>query len=80
MGVLRDIRRFEARSSLKTWIFRILINCAIKRRKREEKLIPFFSLAKTETEAAELAVSPDRFHAAGDPSQGHLGRPTSKWG
>lgn len=80
MGVLRDIRRFEARSSLKTWIFRILVNCAIKRRKREEKLIPFFSLAKTETEAAELAVSPDRFHAAGDPSQGHWAVPPASGG
>ena len=64
MSVLRGIRRFEARSSLKTWIFRILVNCAIKRRKREEKLVPFSSLAETETEAAELAVSPDRFHPA----------------
>ncbi len=28
MGVLLGINRFEARSSLKTWIFRILSNCA----------------------------------------------------
>ena len=80
MGVLRGIRRFEARSSLKTWIFRILVNCAIKRRKREEKLVPFSSLAKTETEAAELAVSPDRFHPAGDQSQGHWAFPPASWG
>ena len=80
MSVLRGIRRFEARSSLKTWIFRILVNCAIKRRKREEKLVPFSSLAKTETEAAELAVSPDRFHPAGDKSQGHWAIPSASWG
>ncbi len=78
MSVLRGIRRFEARSSLKTWIFRILVNCAIKRRKREEKLVPFSSLAETETEAAELAVSPDRFHPA--PSRGHWAFPPASWG
>ena len=80
MGVLRGIRLFEARSSLKTWIFRILVNCAIKRRKCEERLVPFSSLAKTETEAAELAVSPDRFHPAGDQSQGHWAFPPASWG
>ncbi len=79
MAVLRGIRRFEARSSLKTWIFRILVNCAIKRRKREAKLVSFSSLAKTETEAAELAVSPDRFHQAGAPSQGHWAFPPASW-
>ena len=80
MSVLRGIHRFEARSSLKTWIFRILVNCAIKRRKREEKLVPFSSLVETETEAGELAISPDRFHPAGDLSQGHWASPPASWG
>src|SRR5688572_14346122 len=35
LGVLQGIDRFEARSSLKTWVFRILINRAKTRGARE---------------------------------------------
>jgi RNA polymerase sigma-70 factor (ECF subfamily) len=35
VGVLRGVHRFEGRSSLKTWIFRILTNCAKSRGKHE---------------------------------------------
>ncbi|TMF46131.1 MAG: hypothetical protein E6I32_12000, partial [Chloroflexi bacterium] len=35
MGVLQGLSRFEGRSSLKTWIFRILTNCAKTRAQRE---------------------------------------------
>src|SRR6266478_6191405 len=44
LGVLRGIDRFEGRSSLKTWIFRILINRARTRGERERRTVPFAAL------------------------------------
>ena len=35
LGVLRGIERFEGRSSLRTWIFRIVVNTAKTRGQRE---------------------------------------------
>src|SRR5438445_621125 len=47
LGVLQGIRRFEGRSSLKTWIFRILTNCARTRGERESRSIPYSALWDT---------------------------------
>ena len=41
VGVLEGIYRFEGRSSLKTWIFQILINRAKTRGMREKRYVPF---------------------------------------
>ena len=46
VGVLRGIDRFEGRSSLKTWLFRILTNRALSRRERERRSVPFSALAR----------------------------------
>lgn len=48
MGVLRGLDRFEGRSSLKTWIFRIAANRAQTKGKREARSVPFASLAAAE--------------------------------
>ena len=40
VGVVDGIDRFEGRSSLKTWIFRILVNQARKRGEREARVRP----------------------------------------
>ena len=64
IGVLKGIDRFEGRSSLKTWIFRILANIAKTRGERERRSIPFSSAAGAAAE--EPAVDPDRFLPAGD--------------
>jgi RNA polymerase sigma-70 factor (ECF subfamily) len=45
LGVLQGIDRFEGRSSLRTWIFRILTNIAKTRGQREGRSIPFATLA-----------------------------------
>jgi RNA polymerase sigma-70 factor (ECF subfamily) len=63
LGVLNGIDRFEGRSSLKTWIFRILVNRAKTRGEREARSVPFSSLAP-EAEG-EPTVDPDRFVRAG---------------
>src|SRR5919197_2826196 len=60
IGVLRGIDRFQGRSSLKTWIFRILANIAKTRGERERRSIPFSSAAGA-VAADEPAVDPDPF-------------------
>ena len=45
LGVIQGIDRFEGRSSLKTWLFRILVNRAKTRGEREARSRPFSSLA-----------------------------------
>src|SRR2546429_1422481 len=64
IGVLNGIDRFEGRSSLKTWIFRILANIAKTRGARERRSVPFSSAARAA--ADEPSVDPDRFLPAGD--------------
>ncbi|HET6373472.1 MAG TPA: sigma-70 family RNA polymerase sigma factor [Candidatus Polarisedimenticolia bacterium] len=60
LGVIRGLWAFEGRSSLKTWIFRILVNRARTRAARESRTIPFTEPFLAEGVAEpELAVSPD---------------------
>ena len=76
LGVLRGLDRFERRSSLKTWIFRILTNVAKTRGERESRSVPFSSLAAAGPD--EPAVDPSRF----DPPQGARGvwaAPPASW-
>ena len=67
LGVLRGIHQFQEKSSLKTWIFRILTNCAKTRALREGRSIPFSSISDYETQASEPAVDAHRFMPADDP-------------
>ena len=62
LAVIRGIDNFEQRSSLKTWIFRILANRARTRAVREARQIPFSSLGP---EGDEPAVDPEAFVAGG---------------
>jgi RNA polymerase sigma-70 factor, ECF subfamily len=59
LGVLDGIDRFRADSSLKTWIFRILVNRAMTRGARERRTLPFSSLEAAGDDAP--AFSPDQF-------------------
>jgi RNA polymerase sigma-70 factor, ECF subfamily len=63
LGVLRGIGRFEGRSSLKTWIFRILANVARTKGERESRSFPFSSLEQAGSD--EPSVDPDRFDSGG---------------
>jgi RNA polymerase sigma-70 factor, ECF subfamily len=58
LAVLSGIDRFEERSSLKTWIFRILANRARTRAVREARQIPFSSF---EDDGGTSAVDPEAF-------------------
>lgn len=71
IGVLNGIGRFEERSSLKTWIFRILQNKANTRAVREGATIPFSALDGGDANADEPSVEPDRFFGPGTEWAGH---------
>jgi RNA polymerase sigma-70 factor, ECF subfamily len=60
VAVVRGIDGFEGRSSLKTWIFRILTNVAMRSGARERRSVPFSALARTE-DSGEPSLDPDRF-------------------
>jgi RNA polymerase sigma-70 factor, ECF subfamily len=60
IGVFNGIDRFETRSSLKTWIFRILTNIAKTRGQREGRTVPFSALERPDS-VPEAAVDADRF-------------------
>lgn len=77
LGVLKGLHAFEGRSSLKSWIFSILVNCAKTRGARELRSIPMSALEAGAEDAP--AVSPDRFRDAEDPYPGHWAEPPEPW-
>lgn len=80
LGVLQGLERFEGRSSLRTWLFRILVYQAKSRQHREWRTIPFSAVADPVRDRAEIAVDPDRFLPADDPSwPHHWASPPASW-
>ena len=67
LAVLQGIDRFEGRSTLKTWIFRILVNRAKSRGVAERRCVTFSALAVDDNGAA---VNPELFLSADDPDAG----------
>ena len=81
LGVIQGMSAFEGRSSLKTWIFRILINRAKTRAAREGRTVPFTGFGGDDVGAPEAAVSPDRFWPADHPTEpGHWTSPPRDFG
>lgn len=73
LGVIKGIDRFEGRSSVKTWIFRIVANIARTRGERERRTV---SVADEIAEAIP-SVPPGRF--AGPPGRGAWAAPPAPW-
>jgi RNA polymerase sigma-70 factor (ECF subfamily) len=78
LGVLNGIGRFEGRSSLKTWLFRIVANTAKTRGVREARSIPFSAIGGN-GEGDEPAVDPERFLGDGSRFPGHWAVPSQAW-
>ena len=76
LGVLQGLDRFEGRSSLRTWILRILVNKAKTRGARDARTVPFASLAPV---GDEPAVDPERFRGPDDPFPGHWRAYPGNW-
>lgn len=60
LAVLNGLDRFEGRSSLRTWIFRILTNIAKTRGQRDGRTLPFSAL-EDPGRVPEAALGADRF-------------------
>jgi RNA polymerase sigma-70 factor (ECF subfamily) len=69
LGVVQGLHRFEGRSSLRTWIFRIVVNVAKTRGQREGRSVPFATLAGDDDERPSF--DPSSFQGDDDPSPGH---------
>ena len=76
IAVMRGLDGFEGRSSLKTWMFRILANQARSRGERERRTVPLSSLAG-ELDEAEASVPPERF--TGPAGRGMWAQPPERW-
>ncbi|MDH4113771.1 MAG: sigma-70 family RNA polymerase sigma factor [Actinomycetota bacterium] len=77
LGVLKGIGRFEGRSSLRTWILRIVSNIAKTRGQREGRSVPFASLAGDDLDAPTF--DPDRFLGPGEEWAGHWSTVPADW-
>ncbi len=77
LGVLKGIDRFEQRSSLKTWIYRILLNIARTRGVRDKRSIPFASLGSDDEDGPTF--SPERFQTESGPYPGHWAAFPTRW-
>ena len=79
LAVFTGIGRFEARSSFKTWLFRILTNIAKTRAQREGRTLPLSAL-ENPAGVPEPAVEPDRFLDAEHPRwPGHWASRPAPW-
>jgi len=80
LGVLNGLDRFEGRSSVRSWIFSILLNQARTRGERERRTVPFATLGAREAAGDFTAVDADRFLPA-DAAQWphHWATPPRRW-
>jgi RNA polymerase sigma-70 factor (ECF subfamily) len=65
LAVIKGIDRFEGRSSLRTWVYRILVNLARKRGAQEHRSLPWSSLAPTDDDRGP-SVDPAQFRGPDD--------------
>ncbi len=80
IAVIRGIGGFEARSSLRTWIFRILVYQARARGERERRSVPLSAFRPDDAAPDHPAIDPSRFLPPGDPRwPGHWTDPPSEW-
>jgi RNA polymerase sigma-70 factor, ECF subfamily len=76
IAVIEGIDRFEQRSTLKTWLFRILVNIARSHGVKEHRSIPFATHADIEEEPA---VDPRRFRRFALHGRGQWKLPPQQW-
>ncbi|MFJ8636884.1 RNA polymerase sigma factor [Streptomyces sp. NPDC093568] len=78
LAVIRGIGDFEGRSSLKTWVYRILVNTAKARGTKESRTVPFASLLPEEEGPT---VEAERFRGPGERYAGHwaVGQEPRPW-
>jgi RNA polymerase sigma-70 factor, ECF subfamily len=78
LAVIEGIAAFEGRSSLKTWVYRIVVNIAKRRGARESRSVPWSSLSPTGEETGPT-VDPKRFRGPDEPYAGHWREFPARW-
>jgi RNA polymerase sigma-70 factor (ECF subfamily) len=71
LTMLDSLPRFEGRSTLRTWLYGILVNVARADARAERRMVPLPALADEEAAEAEPAVDPARFQPDGHRWAGH---------
>lgn len=80
LAVLTGLDRFEGRSSLRTWVFGIVVNVARRRGARERRSVPFTdAFAGAAGDGAGPTVDPGRFRGRDDEWPGHWASPPRPW-
>ena len=77
LGVLRGIDGFQELSSVRTWVYRILINKAKTRGVRDARTVPGLGVADDRDDGP--TVDPARFRGADDPYPGHWRSSPAAW-
>jgi RNA polymerase sigma-70 factor (ECF subfamily) len=75
LAVIKGIDKFEGRSSLRTWVYRILINTAKRRGERESRTLPWTTVAGEDGPSLDPAL----FQSAGEPNPGGWRAAPSAW-
>jgi RNA polymerase sigma-70 factor (ECF subfamily) len=78
LAVLAGLDRFEERSSLRTWVFSILVNRARTRGVRERRTVPFAALGGDAADGEFQAVDAERFVGQGN-GAGAWAAPPVRW-
>ncbi len=76
LAVIRGIGGFEGRSSLRTWVYRIMINTAKSRGVKDKRTMPMTDLAP---EDSGPTVDPARFRGPDDLYPGHWNEFPPQW-
>jgi RNA polymerase sigma-70 factor (ECF subfamily) len=76
LAVLTGLDRFRGESSLRTWVYRILLNQAKTRGERERRTVPFASLSDDQDEPS---VDPRRFQGTHDAHPGGWRQFPDEW-
>jgi RNA polymerase sigma-70 factor (ECF subfamily) len=78
LAVIQGVDRFEGRSSLRTWVYRILVNIARKRGVKEHRSLPWSSLDATDDDHGPT-VDPSTFGGPDDPHPGGWKESPAPW-
>ena len=76
IGVIEGIDRFEGRSTVKTWLYKILIYKARARGERERRTVPLSALAGDDSAPS---VPTERFRGSDALWAGHWATPPRRW-
>jgi RNA polymerase sigma-70 factor, ECF subfamily len=78
LTVVAGIARYERRSSLRTWVYRIPVNIAKRRGAHENRSVPWSSPSPTD-DADTGTVEPGRFRGPDEPDAGHWREFPNQW-